>query len=48
MQAIKGSHLGVVKELVGAQADVNEQDKVYVVSSNLPNTKNAYKVAYTV
>lgn len=28
MQASKGGHLGVVKELVGAQAGVDEQDEV--------------------
>ena len=28
MQASEGGHLGVVKVLAGAQADVNEQDEV--------------------
>ena len=28
MQASQGGHLGVVKELVGAQADVDQQDEV--------------------
>ena len=49
MQASKVGHLGAVKDLVEVQAGVDEQDEVCkVVSSNLPNTKYAYKVAYTV
>ena len=35
MQASGGGHLGVVKELVGAQADLNEQEKVCSLLSNI-------------